>query len=60
MSSDTARDWFLLRRYKEENGTTSWRRLPICECGEAQRGPAGGVCGNCAGAIPSCHESSKR
>jgi hypothetical protein len=29
-----------------------WIYLPVCKCKDKQRGPKGGVCGNCAGAIP--------
>jgi hypothetical protein len=42
----------LLRPLLLPNGTTDYTPLRVCDCGDERRGPAGGVCGNCGGAIP--------
>lgn len=34
------------------DGTLELVTLPACKCGDLRRGPAGGVCGACALAIP--------
>lgn len=46
------------RTYDTINGPTTVM-LIACECGNAQRGPKGGVCGNCNHAILSDRESSQ-
>lgn len=40
-----------LRPLKLQNGTVEMALLDACECHD-RRGPSGGVCGNCGGAIP--------
>jgi len=39
------------------SGQTVWIPVPACTC-EDRRGPAGGVCGNCSGAIPNIAEKA--
>lgn len=41
-----------VRPYHNPDGSVVMIRLPLCSC-RAPRGPGGGVCGACAGAIPS-------
>jgi hypothetical protein len=40
------------RPYLKPDGSVRDVYLPACKCGEARRGPSGGVCGNCGDAIP--------
>lgn len=44
-------DVWLQRPKAMPDGTTAQVSLPLCKCGN-RRGPDGGVCCNCAGAIP--------
>lgn len=46
----------LLRPLLLPGGTTIYEATPVCLC-SARRGPLGGVCGNCGGAIPDEKES---
>lgn len=48
----------LFRPIKRPNGREDITPCPVCECGNV-RGPLGGVCGNCCGAIPSIEELKK-
>lgn len=41
----------LQRLVRLHGGGEKFVGTPICECAE-RRGPKGGVCGNCLGAIP--------
>lgn len=40
------------RPHHNPDGSVNMLHLPECVCGQDRRGPAGGVCGNCGGAIP--------
>lgn len=54
--SEPPRQGFL-RPYVFADGRHRYERLPLCVCDD-RRGPAGGVCGNCAAAIPSTKEQA--
>ena len=45
------------RPYRLPGGAVAQRWLPVCRCGPPRRGPAGGVCGRCGGAIAGEKES---
>jgi hypothetical protein len=47
----------LPRPYMLPSGTETFKHLELCRCVEKERrGPQGGVCGKCGGAIPTDEE----
>ena len=48
----------LKRPLERPDGTVTHVTLPPCRCDEERRGPEGGVCGRCGGAIPTESEGS--
>ena len=50
----------LLRERTMPNGGTSYRYLPVCQCGDdGYIGEAGGCCHSCKGAIPTREEQRR-
>lgn len=42
----------MMRPYQMPDGSARMVAVRDCRCGPERRGPAGGVCGACGGAIP--------
>ncbi len=48
----------LARPHIYHSGNRGSKLINVCECGKERRGPEGGVCGKCGGAIPTKEENA--
>lgn len=50
----------LARPKFKQDGSIEYVSLQLCDCGVGRRGPSGGVCGRCGGAIPRWADARER